>query len=67
MLSTHRKTSVCVKTIPEGSAKLQVQYSAQERRARDFELPESCEQLKPVSPVLLLFPNGRPPAMRAVR
>lgn len=30
-------------------------------------LPESWEQLKPVSPVLLLFPRGWPPAMRAVR
>lgn len=30
-------------------------------------LPESCEQLKPVSPVLLLCPRGCPPAMSAVR
>lgn len=30
-------------------------------------LPESCEQLKPVSPVLLLFPRGCLPAMSAVR
>lgn len=30
-------------------------------------LPESWEQLKPVSPVLLLCPRGWPPAMSAVR
>lgn len=38
-----------------------------ETRSTRRGLPESWEQLKPVSPVLLLCPRGCPPAMSAVR
>lgn len=66
--SIHRETSEYVNTdYPREFCQVTSANSCPRWESKSLHLPESCEQLKPVSPVLLLFPNVRPPAMRAVR